>query len=227
MGFRYYRRPWDELRGDALDVWGPSVWYFEVGEDDHPVRQVERYARGPVLRYSAVHLEDEYGGLGDQPLDREEFAAFEISKDEFEAAWAASAVNTAEPDAYNEVFRAVRNEDLKLLRTVIATGADVNAIDPRPLVGHMNTPLHEAANRGNAALVQILLDAGANIDARCADGWTPLMRACNAKALDVARLLVEAGADIHAKSREGYTAYDRIPGDARELLAFMESKGAR
>ena len=90
MNVRYYRRPWDESRGDAFDAWGRSVWYFEVAEDGYPLRQIEQYEDGHVLVYDAAHAEDEYGGLGDQPLDRHELAAFEITRDEFFAAWGAS-----------------------------------------------------------------------------------------------------------------------------------------
>ncbi|MBS2018008.1 MAG: ankyrin repeat domain-containing protein [Deltaproteobacteria bacterium] len=188
---------------------------------------MERYAHGPVLRYSSVHLEDHYGGLGDQPLDRDELGPFEIAKEEFEAAWSVPIVSKDEPRDYNEVFRAISSADVDALRAVIAAGHDVNAPDPRPYIGDMNTPLHHAASLGSAALVRVLLESGARVDARCVNGWTPLLRACSAGALEVAKLLMEAGADIEARSSEGYTAYGRVPGDAPQLLAFMKSKGAR
>ena len=52
MTGRFYRRRWDQSRGDEFDAWGRSVWYFEVNEDGWPVRQVEVYDTGPVLRPS-------------------------------------------------------------------------------------------------------------------------------------------------------------------------------
>jgi hypothetical protein len=33
MDDRFYRRRWDESRGDEFDAWGHSVWYFEVDND--------------------------------------------------------------------------------------------------------------------------------------------------------------------------------------------------
>jgi hypothetical protein len=86
MTHRYYKRPWDESRGGAFDAWGRSLWYFEVDDDGYPVRQIEQYENGRVLRYDANHVEDEYGGLGDQPLDLPDFASFEITGKEFAAA---------------------------------------------------------------------------------------------------------------------------------------------
>lgn len=147
MGFRYYKRPWDEPRGDAFDAWGSSVWYFEVGEDEYPVRQLERYAHGPVLRYSSVHVEDHYGGLGDQPLDREELAPFEITKEEFDAAWSVPIICEDEPRDYNEVFRAISSADANALRALIAAGHDINAPDPRPYIGDMKSPRRGGARR--------------------------------------------------------------------------------
>lgn len=87
MSFRYYERAWGESRGDAFDEWGPSVWYFEIDGSGYPVRQIERYENGRVLKYDAEHVEDEYGALGEKPIDREEFAPFEVTKEAFEKAW--------------------------------------------------------------------------------------------------------------------------------------------
>jgi hypothetical protein len=87
---------------------------------------------------------------------------------------------------------------------------------------HYKRPWDERRGDAFAAWgVRVLLDAGAGVDVRRAWGWTPLMRACNTGALEVARLLVEACADVEA------TAYERVPGGASELLAFMESRGVR
>ena len=84
---RYYKRQWDETRGDAYNHWGTSIWYFEVDKKGYPCRQVVQYANGIVLRYYEEHSEDEFGGLGDQILDENEFAKFEISKHQFEQEW--------------------------------------------------------------------------------------------------------------------------------------------
>lgn len=91
---RYFKRPWDEPRGDEFDRWGTSTWYLEVGDDGYPSRQVEVYADGTVLKYDGSHPSDRYGGLGDQPLDvGGEFLPFEIDASEFARAWAAGATN--------------------------------------------------------------------------------------------------------------------------------------
>ena len=87
MTVRYFKRRWDEPRGDQFDSWGLSIWYFEVDADGYPLRQIEVYENGPTLKYDASHIEDEYGALGDQPLDLSEFSAFEISQEEFVVAW--------------------------------------------------------------------------------------------------------------------------------------------
>jgi hypothetical protein len=87
---RYFKRDWDEPRGDEHNSWGPSTWYFEVGDDGYPVRQLERYESGVILKYDDAHLDDEFGGVGDQALDIEEFAEFEIDRAAFETVWSSS-----------------------------------------------------------------------------------------------------------------------------------------
>jgi hypothetical protein len=87
---RFYRRRWDETRGDEFDGWGHSVWYFEVGHDGWPVRQVEVYDAGRVLHYGPSHAEDRYGGLGEVSLydSGDDWNRFEITEAEFVRAWA-------------------------------------------------------------------------------------------------------------------------------------------
>jgi hypothetical protein len=84
---KYYKNKWNELRGDQFDTWGFSMWYFEIGEDDFPNRQIVIYENGKKLKYSQENLDDEYGGLGDQKLDFSEFDGIECTKIEFEKNW--------------------------------------------------------------------------------------------------------------------------------------------
>jgi hypothetical protein len=84
---RYYKRRWEEGRGDRFDAWGPAVYFFETDENGAVLRQVEVYANGTVLRYDVGHFEDEYGRLADQPLDRMAMARFLTDETAFERAW--------------------------------------------------------------------------------------------------------------------------------------------
>jgi truncated hemoglobin YjbI len=64
------------------------------------------------------------------------------------------------------------------------------------------TLLHEAAAQGNAAMVEMLLGIGADVDARDGGSHTPLYCVANeqrgAGGADVVRLLVQSGADVNA-----------------------------
>jgi hypothetical protein len=89
MSPRFFRRRWDDTRGDEFDDWGRSVWYFEVDDGGRPVRQIEAYDSGPVLRYGAGHEEDQYGGLGRaSPYNPEEdWDPYVITREVFEQTW--------------------------------------------------------------------------------------------------------------------------------------------
>ncbi|MEP6558667.1 MAG: ankyrin repeat domain-containing protein [Burkholderiales bacterium] len=70
------------------------------------------------------------------------------------------------------------------------------------------TPLHYAATGGHLALIRLLLDNSAYIDAESPNGSTPLMMAARYGAIDGARLLLEEGADPTIKNEQGLTAAD-------------------
>lgn len=70
-------------------------------------------------------------------------------------------------------------------------------------------PLHLAAHSGNLPIVELLLDAGAQINARDHYGFTPLHHAVLAptNAVQLVELLLAQGADGHARNFQGDTPY--------------------
>jgi ankyrin repeat protein len=83
---------------------------------------------------------------------------------------------------------------------LIALGADVN----KPGWA----PLHYAATRGHVAVMLLLLDEHAYIDAASPNGTTPLMMAAHYGTPSAVKLLLEAGADPMLKNDLGLTAMD-------------------
>src|SRR5215813_13621049 len=81
-----------------------------------------------------------------------------------------------------------------VVRTLAAGGADLDA----PAVGmwHRETPLHWAASNDDVALIDALLDAGADIEheGSSIDGGPPLSSAVGYGQWEAARRLVERGA---------------------------------
>ena len=63
-----------------------------------------------------------------------------------------------------------------------------------------------ACSGGHLTVAQLLLDAGASVDAAAADGFTALMEACTAGRLELVDLLLEHGASISHATPSGRTA---------------------
>jgi uncharacterized protein len=88
------------------------------------------------------------------------------------------------------------------------------------------TPLHYAASRAepdSVAMVRLLLEHHAYIDAESPNRSTPLMLAAMYGHADVARLLLEEGADPSLRNEQGLTAVDFARraerGDLADLIA--------
>lgn len=60
------------------------------------------------------------------------------------------------------------------------------------------TPLHHACYNGHLDIVEVLVKAGAAVNAPAIGDATPLMRAIEACRLDMVYFLITAGADVQA-----------------------------
>eukprot|EP00854_Cymbomonas_tetramitiformis_P019831 gene19831-23717_t len=113
---------------------------------------------------------------------------------------------------------------------LVRAGADINAKNSSG-----QTPLHCAAASGDPAIVRILLQAGADIDARDSGprNETPLHYAAlsgNLGAVSAVKTLLQAGADINARDRHGATplhyAAIRSSGQSASIVAALCKAGA-
>ena len=99
-----------------------------------------------------------------------------------------------------DIFQAAKAGDARAVERLLAAGTDPNAKEPK--AGY--TPLHIAAFSGRTEVVRVLLDHGAQVDARDNMDMTPLMEAVAAmkeENADAARLLIEHGANVGATTR--------------------------
>ena len=112
----------------------------------------------------------------------------------------------------------------KVIETMIAKGADVNALDKNE---DGTSPLHKAAEGGNAAAIPLLLDAGADVGLATAAGETSLLLASMYGHGEAAKALISAGCNVGIGD-----AKDRTPlhfaarnGD-NDIVQALASAGA-
>jgi Raf kinase inhibitor-like YbhB/YbcL family protein len=122
---------------------------------------------------------------------------------------------------------AVLYGDARAAQSLIAGGADVNAMDDTGM-----TPLMVAASEGRTAIARMLIAAGANVNASSQDGSDALMRAASANRVEVMKLLLASGADANARSSSGMTAlmvaaFGGYADAVRTLLASRANPNAK
>jgi len=114
--------------------------------------------------------------------------------------WPKTKVETRNRQDESPLMLAAINGFTEICQQLISKGADVN----KP--GW--TPLHYAATHGHLAVMNLLLENYAYIDAASPNGSTPLMMAASYGTPMAVKLLLEAGADPMLKNDQGLSAID-------------------
>ena len=117
-------------------------------------------------------------------------------------------VNRSELDGTTALHWAAYQGDLETARLLLGAGA---ADTPNR---YAVTPLVLAAGRGDAPIVEALLDAGADANTTLPEGETVLMAAARAGSVRVLKLLLAHGADVGA--REGWRGQTALMWAAAE-----------
>ena len=107
------------------------------------------------------------------------------------------ATNMADETA---LMLAANANDLASAQLLIEAGASVN----RPNW----TPLHYASSKGHTAMMRLLIENDAYVDAESPNGTTPLMMAAYYASPNAVKLMLEEGADPLLKNQDGQTALD-------------------
>ena len=127
------------------------------------------------------------------------------------------ATNMADETA---LMLAANANDLASANLLIEAGASVN----RPNW----TPLHYAASKGHTAMMRLLIENDAYIDAESPNGTTPQMMAAYYASPNAVKLVLEEGADPLLRNQDGQTALDMAlvkdkKLSAQYIRAFIEA----
>lgn len=127
--------------------------------------------------------------------------------------WPGTNVETRNSADESPLMMASLKGQLELAAKLIDKGADVNKTGW--------APLHYAATRGHADMINLLLENHAYIDAESPNGTTPLMMAAHYGTPGAVKLLLEAGADPSIKNKLGLTAIDFAQRAERQEAAEL------
>lgn len=107
----------------------------------------------------------------------------------------------------------------RLLQGPARPYVDVNAPDEDG-----TPPLIYASCFGHEAVVQALIEAGADVDRQDRNAWSALMWAMTNRHKGIAKLLLDNGASTDAKTSSGRTAFDFVPPDS-EMSFYLHDSG--
>jgi ankyrin repeat protein len=112
-----------------------------------------------------------------------------------------------------------------LAQALINHGAKV---DSRSTNAMVNTPLHAAAAGGKTALVELLLQNGANANATQEGGWTALHAAAQSGNRGLVEILLANGADVNARAANNQAPLDlALQNGHQDIADLLDGLGAK
>ncbi len=185
----------------VLRTYGLQVWIVEVKSN-----RIVAYREFP-----AAHLEEQY----DQHHTADEVRLGAL------VTWIESLEKLEEKPT--PFFEAVNRGDLPAVEHYIPNGADVNTKNK----DSGGTALIAASAQGHRDVVNLLLDKGADVNARDKNGVTALIPTSENGHKEVVLLLLAKGADVNAKTNKGSTAlFLASQNGYKEVVKTLLAKGA-
>jgi len=123
-------------------------------------------------------------------------------------------------DGWTPLHLAAHFGRLEVMRILLSNGADHRAVSRN---SNRNQPLQAAAANRQTEAVELLLKAGADVDARSHGDFTALHIAAANGVTWMVEALLRAGAEAGAKTEGGKTPMDfAVDGDHSEVVALLE-----
>ncbi len=129
---------------------------------------------------------------------------------------AGAAVDDRTPDGFTPLQLAAYFGAPAAAAELIGAGADLNSVAENPM---RIQPLHAAAAGRHGDVAGLLIDAGAEVNAKQSHGWTPLHSAAANGDGELVERLIAAGADPAATNDDGKTAADVAAAGGHERIA--------
>jgi len=121
------------------------------------------------------------------------------------------------------MIKAAKSGDAAAVRALLVS--DSTLVDARD--SDQSTPLHFASWKGHPEVAAVLLEFGADIQARNENGhWgdTPLHAAAHGNQRAVAELLIDKGADVNARNAGGRTPLEETKAHKATAVANLLKK---
>ncbi len=118
-----------------------------------------------------------------------------------EQAGAEAATGSGETQAPAPIYLAARDGRIDKVRSLIASGADINAVN-----AYGRSALMSAVYLRNRKIVRELLVEGADVNTVDAQGKTALILATAKEDMDIVQMLIDAGADVTIEDKTKNTA---------------------
>ena len=144
------------------------------------------------------------GGLMGVEVEKENIPVMQSGRNEIAKLFGVKEFDSKAIASTNDLPSAVFIGDLAAVKRALTDGADSNAQDPQS----GSTMLSIAALMGHTEIVALLLEHGADVNAKSRDGGTALHAAAFLGRVETVKLLLEKGADTTLENNMGSTAIE-------------------
>jgi hypothetical protein len=137
--------------------------------------------------------------------------------------------NSFETDGSSALMIASQDGHTKVVRYLLAHGADVNAHSKTKPIDR-TALMAAASNGGHPEIVHLLIEQGANVNVRGELGWTALIWAAREGDIETVKYLLSQGADPNVKALDGKSTVEltkeTVSANRHEIITILKDAQA-